>query len=99
MWTPRTSAPRYTRACDTSSAAGRTKNQVTMRSRMVERPRKNANPRTEPTDRYHSTPAPMSETMSAARIVRHALLKLRGVEARKDLPARTSSFSRSRKTT
>ena len=75
------------------------KKYVTTRSMTVDRPRKKAKPRTEPTDRYHSTPAPISDTTSAATIVRHALLKLLGVEARSDLPERTSSLRRSKYTT
>ena len=57
-----------------------------MRSSIVDRPRKKAKPRTEPTVRYHSTTAPISETRSAARIVRQALAKPARRRVRSDSP-------------
>ena len=64
----------------------------------AEIPRKNAKPRTEPTVRYHNTIAAINETVSAATIVRHADSKLRSAEFFRVLPARISSFIRSKKT-
>ena len=65
----------------------------------VDRPRKKAKPRTEPTVRYHSTRAPISDTMSATTMVCHAPAKPRWALLRIDRPARTSSFNRSKNTT
>ena len=65
----------------------------------MDRPRKKAKLRTEPTVRYQSTSAPINDTRSATRIVCHAPANARWVPLRIDLPARTSSFIRSKNTT
>ena len=77
---------------------GRVKNQATTTSRIVETPRKNANPRTGPTVSWNSTIAPMKLETSAARIVRKAREKARSVELRSVRPALTSSLRRSKYT-
>ena len=82
-----------------SNTAGRVKKYATNRSHNVDRPRKKAKPRTEPTVRYHSTAAPISDTMSATTMVCQAPAKPRWALLRIDRPARTSSFNRSKNTT
>ena len=69
-----------------------------MRSSSVERPRKNANPRTAPTVSQKSNAAPMKDARSAATIVRHARLNAWSTAERTVLPVRTSSFMRSKYT-
>ena len=66
-----------------------------MRSRIVARPRKSAKPFTEPMASAHRAPAPISETRSAATIVRNERVKPRSTEERTVRPVRTSSFNRS----
>ena len=68
-------------------------------SMSVERPRKNANPRTAPTVSHHSTNAPMSDTVSATRMVRHAAVNSRCAEFYRRLPDRRESINLSKKTT
>ena len=67
-------------------------------SAKVAKPRKNANPRTEPTVNHHNTAAARNDTVSAASTVRHAPSKLRCAELRKVRPEASSSFKRSKNT-
>src|SRR6185436_14445432 len=68
-------------------------------SSSVDRPRKKAKPRTEPTARKYRRAAPISDTKSAARIVRNDREKPRSSDDRIVFPLRTSSFRRSKYTT
>ena len=75
------------------------KKYASSRSIAVDRPRKNAKPRTELVAKAYSTAAPSSETRSAATIVRNDHAKPGSSEERTVLPVRTSSLSRSKYTT
>src|SRR5207245_11008303 len=68
--TPSQRASVNSRLRPSSTTIGRVNMYAVTRSRIVDSPRKKANPRTDPTLRRYSNAAPMSDTRSAARIVR-----------------------------
>src|SRR6185295_15996336 len=59
----------------TNRTAGRMKKYDAIRSSAVDRARNRANPRTGPIVSHHNNPAPMSDAMSAARMVRNDVTK------------------------
>ena len=84
---------------DMSTTSGYITKYDSTRSITVDRPRKNAKPRTLPIASTYSTTAPMSETRSAATMVRNERWNARSAHDRTVAPARSSSFSRSKYTT